>query len=126
MMAPPRSWRSSPRSLRRRSRACTDSWGDTQTHAEAGTPAEREAGRLRDHGSWTGEPDAQVTHLDLELVEPGVGERGGEQVDRGEDRVAICHQASYRRKTSVALCPPKPKLLLIPTVTSTSRASFGT
>ena len=63
---------------------------------------------------------------------PLASKAGVEQVDGGQDRVAgaaLRHadaSGSYRRKMSVALCPPKPKELLIATFTSARRAWFGT
>ena len=42
--------------------------------------------RLRD-GGRPGEPDVEVADLELELVEPRLGEGRGQQVDGGQDRV---------------------------------------
>ena len=77
-------------------------------------------------GPRTREPHAKLADLELQLVEPGLAEGGREQVDCRQDRIGVGHQPSNRRKTRVALWPPKPKLLLMPTSTSTSRASCGT
>ncbi len=88
--------------------------------------------RWRCGRSGTHEPHSQLADLDLELIEAGLLECRRQGVDGGKDGVitgaagAISHVPSYRRKTSVALCPPKPKLLLMATSTSDGRASFGT
>ena len=67
----------------------------------------------------------------------GIRERRGRRVDepcagqrrrtaRCVHRDGLVGHVTHRRKTSVALCPPNPKLLLIATLTGSSRASFGT